>query len=123
MEYRDNAFIGKNVQVNMFVISFFSKININVHIVTKLITFLCFRDICLQKEDHTIVITVLCTRMQDIPLEEVPPFVHQSLKLCTNQDSKLLLEALRRYFMLRFAQANSDSIDTFDTIGKKIQYI
>ncbi|CAL1679736.1 unnamed protein product [Lasius platythorax] len=75
-----------------------------------------FRDICLQKEDHTIVITVLCTRMQDIPLEEVPPFVHQSLKLCTNQDSKLLLEALRRYFMLRFAQANSDSIDTFDTI-------
>lgn len=75
-----------------------------------------FRDISLEKEDHTTVITVLCTRMQDIPLEEVPPFVHQSLRLCTNQDSKLLLEALRRYFMLRFSQANSDSIDTFESI-------
>lgn len=86
-------------------------------------TFLYLRDISLEKEDHTTVITVLCTRMQDIPLEEVPPFVHQSLRLCTNQDSKLLLEALRRYFMLRFSQANSDSIDTFESIGKKIQYI
>ncbi|GAB1869216.1 Fanconi anemia group I protein-like protein [Camponotus japonicus] len=76
-----------------------------------------FRDICLQKEDRTTVITVLCTRMQNIPLEEVPPFVHQSLRLCTNQDSKLLLEALRRYFAQCFSQANSDSIDTFETIG------
>lgn len=66
------------------------------------------------------VITVLCTRMPNIPLEEVPPFVHQSLRLCTNQDSKLLLEALRRYFAQCFSQANSDSIDTFETIGKKI---
>ncbi|XP_029669102.1 Fanconi anemia group I protein isoform X2 [Formica exsecta] len=76
-----------------------------------------FRDICLQKEDHTTVITVLCTRMQNIPLEEVPPFVHQSLRLCTNQDSKLLLEALRRYFTVHFSQANSESIDSFETIG------
>ncbi|KAL6423840.1 hypothetical protein ACFW04_010347 [Cataglyphis niger] len=76
-----------------------------------------FRDICLQKEDHITVIKVLCTRMQNIPLDEVPPFVHQSLRLCTNQDSKLLLEALRRYFTIRFSQANSDSIDSFETIG------
>ncbi|XP_072767209.1 Fanconi anemia group I protein [Anoplolepis gracilipes] len=86
-----------------------------------------FRDICLQKEDHTTVITVLCTRMQNIPLEEVPPFVHQSLRLCTNQDSKLLLEALRKYFTQRFSQANSDSIDTFETIDavnfKEVQNI
>lgn len=92
-------------------------------IVTKLMTFLYLRDICLQKEDHTTVITVLCTRMQNIPLEEVPPFVHQSLRLCTNQDSKLLLEALRRYFTVHFSQANSESIDSFETIGKEVQYI
>lgn len=94
-----------------------------MHIVIKLMTFLYLRDICLQKEDHTIVIRVLCTRMQDIPLDEVPPFVHQSLRLCTNQDSKLLLEALRRYFTIRFSQANSDSIDSFETIGKKVLHI
>lgn len=69
------------------------------------------------------VITVLCTRMPNIPLEEVPPFVHQSLRLYTNQDSKLLLEALRRYFAQCFSQVNSDSIDTFETIGRKILYI
>lgn len=92
-------------------------------VIIKFTTFLFLRDICLQKEDHTTVITVLCTRMQNIPLEEVPPFVHQSLRLCTNQDSKLLLEALRRYFTQCFSQASSDSIDTFETIGKKIRYI
>jgi len=67
------------------------------------------------------VITVLCTRLQNIPLEEVPPFVYQSLRLCTNQDSKYLLEALRKYFTLRFSQ--TDSTDTFETIGKQIQLI
>ncbi|XP_011335090.1 Fanconi anemia group I protein homolog isoform X2 [Ooceraea biroi] len=75
-----------------------------------------FRDISLEKEDHTTVISVLCTRLQNIPLEEVPPFVHQSLRLCTNQDSKYLLEALHRYFMLQFSRANSDDTDTFETI-------
>lgn len=73
----------------------------------------------LEKEDHTLVITVLCKRLQNIPLEELPPLVHQSLRLCNNQDSKYLLEALRRYFTLRFSQANSDDTDTFETIGKK----
>lgn len=72
----------------------------------------------LEKDDHTLVITVLCTRLQNIPLEELPPFVHQALRLCNNQDSKYLLEALRRYFTLRFSQANSDDTDTFETIGK-----
>ncbi|XP_011647262.1 Fanconi anemia group I protein [Pogonomyrmex barbatus] len=74
-----------------------------------------FRDISLEKEDHSTVITVLCTKLQDISLEEVPPFVHQSLRLCTNQNNKYLLEALKRYFTLRFSQANSDT-DTFETI-------
>ncbi|RLU26295.1 hypothetical protein DMN91_000089 [Ooceraea biroi] len=74
------------------------------------------KDISLEKEDHTTVISVLCTRLQNIPLEEVPPFVHQSLRLCTNQDSKYLLEALHRYFMLQFSRANSDDTDTFETI-------
>lgn len=67
------------------------------------------------------VISILCTKLQDIPLEEVPPFVHQSLRLCTNQDSKYLLEALRKYFTLRFSQ--TDSTDTFETIGKKYTVI
>lgn len=63
------------------------------------------------------VIRVLCTKLQDIALEEVPPFVHQTLRLCTNQDSKYLLEALRKYFTLRFSQIENS--DTFETIGKK----
>lgn len=74
----------------------------------------------LEKEDHTTVITMLCTKLQNIPLEELPPFVHQSLRLCSNQDNKHLLEALRRYFTLRFSQANSEDSDTFETIGKDI---
>ncbi|KYQ49928.1 Fanconi anemia group I protein [Trachymyrmex zeteki] len=73
-----------------------------------------FRDISLEKEDHAMVITVFCTKLQDIPLDEVPPFVHQSLRLCTNQDNKYLLEALRKYFTLRFSQ--TDSTDTFESI-------
>lgn len=71
----------------------------------------------MEKEDHATVITVFCTKLQDMPLEEVPPFVHQSMRLCINQDSKYLLEALRKYFTLRFSQI--DNTDTFDTIGKK----
>ncbi|XP_032678232.1 Fanconi anemia group I protein isoform X3 [Odontomachus brunneus] len=86
-----------------------------------------FRDMSLEKEDHALVINVLCTRLQNIPLEELPPFVHQALRLCNNQDSKYLLEALRRYFTLRFSQANSDDTDTFETIDtisvKEIQDI
>lgn len=62
------------------------------------------------------VITVFCTKLQDMPLEEVPPFVHQAMRLCINQDSKYLLEALRKYFTLRFSQI--ENTDTFDTIGK-----
>ncbi|XP_018371290.1 PREDICTED: Fanconi anemia group I protein [Trachymyrmex cornetzi] len=73
-----------------------------------------FRDISLEKEDHAMVITVFCTKLQDIPLDEVPPFVHQSLRLCTNQDNKYLLEALRKYFTLRFSQ--TESTDTFESI-------
>ncbi|KAL0110270.1 hypothetical protein PUN28_013728 [Cardiocondyla obscurior] len=79
-----------------------------------------FRDISLDKEDHATVITVLCTKLQDIPLEEVPPFVHQSLRLCTNQDNKYLLEALRKYFAIRFSQIdNSDTFETIDVINPK----
>ncbi|XP_036145444.1 Fanconi anemia group I protein isoform X3 [Monomorium pharaonis] len=74
-----------------------------------------FREISLEKEDHSVVITVLCTKLQDISLEEVPPFVHQTLRLCTNQDSKYLLEALRKYFSLRYSQTDTDT-DTFETI-------
>ncbi|XP_011143561.1 Fanconi anemia group I protein [Harpegnathos saltator] len=84
-----------------------------------------FRDMSLEKEDHTLVFTVLCTRLQNIPLEELPPFVHQALRFCNNQDSKHLLEALRRYFTTRFSQINSDDINTFETIdtvsAKEIQ--
>jgi len=67
------------------------------------------------------VITVFCTKLQDIPLDEVPPFVHQSLRLCTHQDNKYLLEALRKYFTLRFLQ--TESTDTFESIGKKTKAI
>ncbi|EGI62534.1 Fanconi anemia group I protein-like protein [Acromyrmex echinatior] len=73
-----------------------------------------YKDISLEKEDHAMVITVFCTKLQDIPLDEVPPFVHQSLRLCTNQDNKYLLEALRKYFTLRFSQ--TESTDTFESI-------
>lgn len=118
MEYRDYAFVSNNVQVNILTI--FDKrkklkklTNCNA----------IFRDISLEKEDHATVITIFCTRLQSIPLEEVPPFVHQSLRLCTNQDNKHLLEALRRYFTLQFAQANSDDKDSIETISKKISVV
>ncbi|XP_071633870.1 Fanconi anemia group I protein isoform X1 [Temnothorax longispinosus] len=84
-----------------------------------------FRDISLEKEDHAMVITVLCKRLHDISLEELPPLVHQLLRLCVNQDSKYLLEALRKYFTLRFSQ--TDDTDTFETIDvvnpKEVQSI
>ncbi|XP_011882378.1 PREDICTED: Fanconi anemia group I protein isoform X2 [Vollenhovia emeryi] len=79
-----------------------------------------FRDISLEKEDHATVITVLCTKMQGIHVEEVPPFVHQSLRLCTNQDGKYLLEALRKYFTVRLSQTDSaDTLDTIDVINPR----
>lgn len=79
-----------------------------------------FREISLEKEDHILLIAIFCKRLQNIPLEEVPPFVHQSLRLCTNQDNKHLLESLRRYFTLQYSQANSDDKDSLETISKKI---
>lgn len=72
----------------------------------------------LEKDDHTVVITVLCTKLQNIPPAEIPPFVHQLLRLCNNQESKYLLEALRRYFTSRTSETCSD-VNISETIGKK----
>ncbi|XP_018402667.1 PREDICTED: Fanconi anemia group I protein [Cyphomyrmex costatus] len=79
-----------------------------------------YKDISLEKEDHAMVITVFCTKLQDISLDEIPPFVYQSLRLCTNQDNKYLLEALRKYFTLRFSQTNStDTFESIDVVNPK----
>lgn len=72
----------------------------------------------LDKINRNEVLKTLCSALPNLPLDQVPSFTYQTLKLCTNQDNQKLLNALSKYFNLYYSKTNLvNNVDNFESIG------
>ncbi|KAK1122548.1 hypothetical protein K0M31_008998 [Melipona bicolor] len=77
-----------------------------------------FGDMVLDKADRNEVLRSLCSALPNLPLDQVPSFTYQALKLCPNRDNQKLLDALSKYFDLCYSKTSlSDDRDSFEDIG------
>lgn len=72
----------------------------------------------LDKTARNEVLRSLCSALPNLPLDQVPSFTYQALKLCPNRDNQKLLDALSKYFDLYYSKTSlSDERDSFEDIG------
>lgn len=72
----------------------------------------------LDKTDRNEVLKTLCSALPNLPLDQVPSFTYQTLKLCPNQDNRQLLNALSKYFELCYSKtSSSDDSNSLENIG------
>lgn len=74
-----------------------------------------FREMALEKADLDLVSRSLCDALFTSELSEIPPLIHQLLRL--NDDSRLLLNTLQKYFSHKYDEASQQSDVDFDSIG------
>ncbi|KAL2748702.1 Fanconi anemia group I protein isoform X1 [Vespula maculifrons] len=67
-----------------------------------------FGDMILEKKDLNVVIIALCHKLSMIALNEIPPFVYQTLRLCSNSSCIHLIVSLRKYFASYYSDANNE---------------
>ncbi|CAH2106627.1 unnamed protein product [Euphydryas editha] len=60
-----------------------------------------FKDIQLSSTDHRQVVNKICSYIENIPPEALPPLVHQLLKLCKLYNVEVVLSHLSHYFNSR----------------------
>ncbi|CAH1104215.1 unnamed protein product [Psylliodes chrysocephalus] len=83
-------------------------------IVTSLTTF--FIDTPLNKDEHLKVVTKLGTYIEKLTPQEIPSFVYQLLRLCKQQNGRLIFMKLQNYFGTRiYNNANIGTEDSPDT--------
>lgn len=70
----------------------------------------------LEKSDLELVMRSLCDALLKTEVGEIPPLVHQLLRL--TDDSRLLLNTLRRYFSQKYGETSQESGEDCDIIGK-----
>ena len=70
----------------------------------------------LEKNDHGLVIRALCDKLSEVELNELPPLVHQLLRLCSSHDGRLLLGKLQKYFAIKYSDGGSNG--DMEEIGK-----
>ncbi|KAH0548377.1 Fanconi anemia group I protein [Cotesia glomerata] len=73
-----------------------------------------FSEIQMEPVDHTLVIRAICDQVPQLNHNELPPLIHQLLKLSRNQDCKLVINTLQQYFSSLYSQALEDSPNAFD---------
>ncbi|CAL7938106.1 unnamed protein product [Xylocopa violacea] len=82
-----------------------------------------FGDMRLDKTNRNLVLSRLCFKLPNLPLNQVPSFVYQALKLCKDKDNQKLLDALSTYFDSCYSKTMStnekDSFEDIDIISKK----
>ncbi|XP_046836209.1 Fanconi anemia group I protein homolog isoform X2 [Vespa crabro] len=82
-----------------------------------------FGDMILEKKDLNVVIIALCHKLCMIALNEIPPFVYQTLRLCSNSSCIHLIVSLRKYFASYYSNANSkekeNNLDDISTTSLK----
>ncbi|XP_015179338.1 PREDICTED: Fanconi anemia group I protein homolog isoform X2 [Polistes dominula] len=77
-----------------------------------------FGDMILDKKDLNVVVASLCHKLSMIALNEVPPFVYQTLRLCNNHSCIYLIVSLRKYFATYYSDAISkESENAFEDIS------
>ncbi|XP_008558987.1 Fanconi anemia group I protein [Microplitis demolitor] len=79
-----------------------------------------FSEIPMESVDHTLVIRAICDKVPEINYNEIPPLVHQLLKLSKNQDCKLVINTLQQYFSNLYAQAPDESPSVFESACESI---
>ncbi|XP_015108485.1 Fanconi anemia group I protein [Diachasma alloeum] len=77
-----------------------------------------FGEMRMDKNDHGLVIRALCDKMSDVDHKEMPPFVHQVLRLSDNMDGRLVIGTLQKYFERLYAGVDEESPDTVESIGQ-----
>ncbi|XP_075223245.1 Fanconi anemia complementation group I [Lycorma delicatula] len=79
-----------------------------------------FNELHLTGEQLSEVVNKLCRSIEELPANEVPPFIHQLLDLCKDYYANYVFLALRNYFNSKIYQHNKDndpdSIDS-DEVG------
>ncbi|XP_076166538.1 Fanconi anemia complementation group I isoform X2 [Ptiloglossa arizonensis] len=82
-----------------------------------------FGEMTLEKTDHRKVLKALCRALFNLPLDQVPPFVYQALKLCKVRDNQYILDSLCKYFESCYSKAvlieDKDSIEDIDLVSTK----
>ncbi|KAK2584369.1 hypothetical protein KPH14_006755 [Odynerus spinipes] len=77
-----------------------------------------FGDMTLDKKDLNVVITVLCHKLPMIALNEIPPFVYQTLRLCSNHSCIYLITSLQKYFASHYSDIRiKEKEKAFETIS------
>lgn len=68
------------------------------------------------EEEHSKIVSKLCSGLEKLEPNAVPPLVHQLLRLTRNQGTVTLLLALKKYYNERIYKLN-DSIGMLDDIS------
>ncbi|KAI4477388.1 hypothetical protein M0804_012774 [Polistes exclamans] len=77
-----------------------------------------FGDMILEKKDLNVVVISLCHKLSMIDLNEIPPFVYQTLRLCNNYSCIHLIVSLRKYFATYYSDASSKELENaFENIS------
>lgn len=72
----------------------------------------------LDKGEQELIIRALCDKLSDVESNELPPLVHQLLRLCSNQGVRLLLSSLQKYFAKKYLEAgDTQSTESYEEIG------
>lgn len=87
-----------------------------------------FGEICMIKADLEFAIRALCDKTLEVEPNELPPLVHQLLRLTNNSNGRLVIETLQKYFLKHYSEAaegaNTESIDCIGQVSlKEIQEI
>ncbi|XP_034935128.1 Fanconi anemia group I protein [Chelonus insularis] len=73
-----------------------------------------FAEIMMQPADHGTVIRAICDKISEINHNELPPLVHQLLKLSNNQDGRLVINTLTEFFSNVYSLASKESPTAYD---------
>ncbi|KAK0173374.1 hypothetical protein PV328_006584 [Microctonus aethiopoides] len=89
-----------------------------IEILTPLATM--FTSIRMEQNDHGTVIRAICSKIDEVKHHELPPLVHQLLRLSDKQDGRLVIGTLQKYFTNIYAQAPNEVNDAMniDDIGQ-----
>lgn len=83
--------------------------------------FYIYSELYLTGEQLSEVVNKLCRSIEDLPAEEIPPFVHQLLELCRDNYANYVFLALRNYFNNKIYKVKKnndpDSIEDSSEVG------
>uniref|UniRef100_A0A0C9QHI6 Fanci_0 protein n=1 Tax=Fopius arisanus TaxID=64838 RepID=A0A0C9QHI6_9HYME len=77
-----------------------------------------FGEMRMNKNDHLLVIRALCDKIPDVEPKEMPPFVHQILRLSDNVDGRLVIGTLQKYFETLYSSIDKETPETVESIGQ-----